>query len=553
MKYNLLIILILISINIAKAEDKPRMFAPENWSEQVEDFNFVFKWGDNKNLTLEIATDENFENIIHSGSSRWVAVEDWMQYSMPISAFNNTLYLWRVRKGEEVSPTYYFMVAEQNDLNNDYKIIRDTEDYNPVYISGYDSKLAITSLWMNVDTENSGWKQYENGNYCQDFIVKDNIIYIPFGDISTGEYFLYRYNASTGEPMANLNINYGGYSHENRTIRNILLDDAGNVVITYMSNNRGIHTYHLLHVIDVSNGNIINEYRCKLPDSSNNKYRYIFSHTDISGDIQSGNFKVYSGIGSENSMIYVFRWEFSNGSNSRGLNSNLTYSHNFADMRIKHIKDDYLIIDNADNMHPMAFDWKYSTNEFTTSFNAVTEDLKPTDYVGTGAHIFYHGKVPMMIYCSQYNEGIKFNLATLSDITNWSTISKLWTFPEQSLGISPSSLPATVAFTEDITPDGNSTPKTNVYIYSNGLGLAAYTLTHLTTTGIEDISNEIEFKYDNSTIKLSDIAKTISIYNIYGTKMLELNSTDEVSTKTLTSGIYFMRINNEQTYKFIVK
>ena len=148
---------VLVLISFAVQASECEIYLPDDKAVVTDDFHFVCHWDDNSNLTLQIATDETFSDIIYAGSSKWVLYNDYyMQYLMAVTNFQNGTYYWRIAKDDAFSQVRSFTVEGRPEVSAEYVVVRDQNDYSIVHLSNGLPPISIASMWIRSDLNNNG-------------------------------------------------------------------------------------------------------------------------------------------------------------------------------------------------------------------------------------------------------------------------------------------------------------------------------------------------------------------------------------------------------------
>ena len=560
MKHIFFILCLLLSFELRAEECN--VFGPVDGVELSADFYFICQWGDNSNMVLEIATDNTFENKIFVGSSRWVDVEDaegWVQFPMTISEVSNGTYYWRIERNGEYSQSRSFLIVGSIGDEN-YNIVRDATDYTPISINDANGALILSSLWMRSNVTENGLEQPESGAYNRGMVVKNGIIYISYGD-SKGNCHIDKYDANTGKALGQMAVDFNGYATPTYPFSGFDVDDAGNVYAVSCGAMYPTKRNLIISIIDLTTdpdvATITGSYECNVSGISaiSSSADSELAHSDVVGDISTGEFQVYTIINNSSGYSFLVEWTFAPGTStatkSYAMQMQLGYNP-----RVYKLANNRYLIDDQSSIHPSVFNTS-KRGTFIGEFSQATDTYTaPTDYRGNGVHIFTHGETTMMVYASQVKSGVQYDLLILpqyvSSNYSYAGATKLWSFPSKTLGNTTSGIISTISTTTDATPQGATSPRTNLYIYSSGNGLAAYSLFHATTTGVEALKSDetIEYQLSNDIVSLNKKVATINVYDMIGNQCASTENSAELSLKHLASGIYILNINNTLSIKF---
>ncbi len=535
-------LLILFSFLNATAIE-PILIYPEDNEILSDEFYFICLYDDEATITLEISDDSNFNNIIYQNSNRWLTVNGHKQFPISPNELGNGTYYWRISHENGYTQHRTFSITGQNTTTDNYKIIRDINDYPLMSIPGYSEPMILSSLWIRSENTKNGLCQKEKGGAYRGMVLKDNIIYISYCDNLNKTPHLNRFNAQTGESMDSIHIDYGDFDMPNYALSDLNIDDAGNI---YTTNKGNASNQIFVDVLEISNNiaTVSRRYTCIIPDNLVGQY---VNYAKATGNVATGEFSLYSALeSSDGTAIYKIQWEFkenistSNGTKIYGI----TISHPEG-TQIYPINSDYYILDNKEILPTI---YKNRTKKGDLSKESTFE--VPANNSGNGLHIFSHGNVPMMIYGCNYSQ---FELITLptnffngtdSQADSFTGISSLQKFPTNKLGneTSVGSTISTLATTTTETTS-NGYPRTTIYVYSSGNGLAAYQLSHYTTSTVASstIAPLSTWNIRNGVLSFSKKQNHITINNINGVTISQHYNTDNINISKLQNGIYVIQ------------
>lgn len=553
-----------VFISILYCQAEVTLYSPYDWKEISSDFYFICQCNEEySELTLEISKDYKFEDVILRNSTRWLTVEGgWKQMPMSPSELGNGTFYWRIHYDNNYTNTMCFVITGQAETNDDYNIIRDNNEYPPLSINGYEAPLVLSSLWIRSENTSNGLSQNDKGGYNRGMALKDDIIYISHCDPSNISPHLKRYNAETGETLDSIFIDYGDFDMPKGAFSCIDTDDAGNIYAVNTGDiSSSLNINLTIDVLAISNvdAKVIKRYTCILPNNMDQQFIYF---AKAIGNVSSGDFTLYSALEYNNSTaIAICRWAFNSSISisDANVNSKKFAISNPSNTRVYPLDatNNYFIYDNSSTL-PTICKGTTQKGDFSKepSFNVTS------DYSGNGLHIFKHGNIPMLIYgCNFKKEGSKFELITLhpnfldgssNQVNTFEGIKSLWKLPTNSLGNITPKNNSTLATTSTKTT-ANGYPQTKLYIYSAGNGLAAYQLSHYTTTNIDKIStdNSLTWSINNKTLQLSQICNNLKIFNINGVQILQQIDTNQIDIAQLPNGVYIINADN-QTFKLII-
>lgn len=547
------------------------LHSPSNKSQISEDFYFICIFDSpNPTLTLEISNSETFNEIIFSNSSRWYTVDNCKQMPISPQELGNGTFYWRVFDGTTYIGPWSFTIIGQEETSNDYRIIRDKEEYPIQQIHGSSEPLVLSSLWIRSENTNNGLNQPNDGDFNFGIALKDDIIYIGHEDNITKTPYLNRYNANTGESLESIPIDYSIHSKPQELLKDLRTDDYGNIYTTSQGNFTLSSCNDIyIDVIDVSpestTAKIIKRYICKLKTASElgispNTIKF----TGLIGNVYTGNFNAYCAINtttSDNQYVYkILNWKFTSDSPVSTSSNEIFATTTTTDKETRiyplNVEDYIYIVDNED-IYPTIY--KKRTNK--KDLSKETSFALSTDKSGNGLHIFKHGDATMMLYaCNFKTEGSKFELITLSpnfmnggnsQVEDFSGIKSLWKFPNSYLGNTTPKNSSTLATSQsEISTDGS--PITKLYIYSSGNGLAAYKIAHYKTSKIDNnITSKIGWTINNKNLHFSTLCKNVTIYTPLGNPISKFHNISNINL-TNFRGVYIVNADNF-TFKIVLK
>ena len=115
------------------------------------------------------------------------------------------------------------------------------------------------------------------------------------------------------------------------------------------------------------------------------------------------------------------------------------------------------------------------------------------------------------------------------------TMNYMWTLPRSGMGTLTS---GTAQASADYVQVNDATIR--LYYYVPGIGINAYELEDTTVSGIEEnVASEISVIVAGNTIKVSEVAQSINVYNMMGMQVAYAANVQEVDVN-VPSGIYIV-------------
>ena len=501
--------------------------------------------------TLQIATDEDFNDIVYSTNTYTLVDNDGgPQYIIPIAEVKPGTYFFRVVTtasglDDGISEVRYYTVINDTYMEGlvtdvDYQLIRSGAGY-----------YKFTNLWLK--SQNKGNDLVSTGNttqYHRDFDVRSidadgkGYVMVTYSSAnsSVATTRFEKYEAATGEQLLNMEVSYdnnynsncGGYSKLN----NISVDAGGNVLIS----NCAVSTNTLkIGKYDTSTGAVSHVY------SYSNPARV--DHTFVYGNY-SGTMYVFIPISTGTTL---YRLKFKNGSLSK--TESMTVNNTSIAPRMFIVDKDHFFLDGT-NGYPEYYTWGNSTPSGT--FKDANSSLEPSAAGNNGMGYVELGVDKFLIYCyqgygTQSNiNPVKFRIAKGDNLpSSYSGLSEMWTFPDGGLGMSKpvGGDCATIVRVAKINSN-----LAYIYVFAPNNGLAAYKLEYVNITGVDRVfTDDYKPELVGGELSFGFAVDNVAVYNSAG--VLVANEQD-VAACTLpdAKGIYIVvaRKGDEvKTFKFI--
>lgn len=382
---------------------------------------------------------------------------------------------------------------------------------DPTIYSGYqppetNKTVFITPLWMNC----GDWGQPANGDYARSMAATDEVIYIT--DCSDAERpTLWRFDPVSGRRLTDLPVTYtNDITPSGGLINHVGTDNEGLLYVSAEVRNASEPTVNI-DIIDPSDGTVTKRISHKLTEILPDKYiqiksRYI-GNPEISGSLAEGTYELvvpetfdfYGGSDPDGTGIRLWRIRYENGmSDDDPRVSKLLLPTNESDGRL----DPYIRVD--ENARVAIIDEKKSIVDDGINppmyFRVknlgirVNSWLKPSgeavDPKAIGITAFEWDGQRYLIYGSNLDGGTRFSISHWTDTNlglDGDNIKHVWTIPAitQGMGLQTESIPLTL--TRVINDQTRN--RVNLYLYSPGNGLAAYSISDRRQSGTTDIAN----------------------------------------------------------------
>lgn len=503
--------------------------------------------------TLQIATDEDFNDIVYSTNTYTLVDNDGgPQYIIPIADVKPGTYFFRVVTtasglDDGISEVRYYTVINDTYMEGlvtdvDYQLIRSGAGY-----------YKFTNLWLK--SQNKGNDLVSTGNttqYHRDFDVRSidadgkGYVMVTYSSAnnSGATTRFEKYEAATGEQLLNMEVSYdnnynsncGGYSKLN----NISVDAGGNVLIS----NCAVSASTLkIGKYNTSTGAVSHVY------SYSNSTRV--DHTFVYGNY-SGTMYVFIPISSGTTL---YRLTFKSGSLSK--TESMTVNNTGTAPRMFIVDKDHFFLDGT-NGYPEYYTWGNSTPSGV--FNDANSSLEPSASGNNGMGYVELGVDKFLIYCYQgygtsvteNQKDIKFRIAKGDNLpSSYSGLSEMWTFPEDGLGkvIPGGGDKGTIVRVAKINSN-----LAYIYVFAPNNGLAAYKLEYVTITGVDRVfTDDYKPELVGGELSFGFAVDNVAVFNSAG--ILVANEQDVAScTLPDAKGIYIVvaRKGDEvKTFKFI--
>lgn len=542
------------------------------------------------NSILEISRTADFSELIYS-NDEWVDVQagtsEYMciQHTLPISYFTNGTYYWRVRAQESgyddaVSEAFTFIVTGQSDTpgttETDYTLEHEDDPIYPSITETSNNKTTtwqLTNLWIRNSEKNDIGQSATSTNY-RGFCARSSqygdqdgkdILWVACHEGSTTG-SLEKYDAATGEYIGSLQLTEKNENLLKSTYpcNDVFVDGAGNLCVM---NLKGNSNDLQIAAIDPETGLITHNVTLTVAD-------HRIDHARAIGDITSGEAYVF---GTDNNTT-VYRWELYNGEVVDMLTNTVTsfYPSKYVSIlgtatRIYPIDKTHFYTDGTATAFTLyTFSETGSNATLTSSFNSYDgTDIAPASgNYGNGGTFFMHDGTPFIVYNSssfasdKADVSYKFNLARVSELTSWGTITKFFGMPKNdNIGTVVNAgndygMLADYLQYDALTgsPKGNiatfsndeSFDRTNIYLYVPGNGMAAYSLSrHIDIfTGADGIeTSSIKIGYNDEEITFGSEVGSARIFTLSGMQIGVAENSTTIE-KPAQKGVYILQLKN---------
>lgn len=442
-------------------------------------------------------------------------------------------------------------------------------------------RMWIKSKWI---------RSYDLKNWTEDveteieaastLYVRNRIIYIHGTyDSSTEKCSFLRFDAVTGEELDPIEIDFSQAEHKPEggyiALRE---DDAGTVyLISACTSSNYVISFH---TIDLDNCEIVQSYCMDANKQKKSGIYYVCNYPIVFGDINNGNFEVYS------LNVYKISDQFnvSQTISSTDLVEEVYRNHELYSFTHYTLSDTQMKITTTisyfdekgfvlDSDRTNLVYYKYDNTNYSTIYNSTDDSIYPLTQNQTnaiGAHFFEHSGVNMVVFSPTYMKNTQHSYRILciqnEDMSKWIHSNSYKESYEESNGEGvfkmwdiatfTSSLPFSImkSSVSTLAYTVNNGANTDLYVYTSGLGLAAYNIIGPGTTTEEDIAEyESSYSISNNIVTTNEPCD-IAVYNIHGDEVRSATNVSSLSLSDLCKGIYIVKMsNNSEAIKVAVR
>lgn len=517
------------------AAPKATLTSPAN-NAQIETQSVSFAWSVSSSAAasisyrLEIAgKGSNFSSLKYSQE----IPAGTTTCSVATSALGVGNYDWRIvskgdRYSETVSATRSFSVTKLvvGLYEDGYLVKTDDATYAPV------DGITLKNLWFrSVANPWNNFSQLNSGKLNRGMVAYGDKVYVSGRDEESTDAtcFVQVYDGNTGEHLNDILVWDSKVQVSYRPCNDIAVDDNGNLCIANMSINLGTTPFYIHKINDDGSATQLVSY------TGNSGERV--DHFAVFGDLTSDFywFAAIKGTGT------VLRQRVTNGvaGTVKRISVSDFYPASSSSFGI------------APKVHPISADQFYVDGSLTawtlynsngTMLSSFSENLDaaPQSFTGNGGRTFKLGNEQYMVYSytgEGDEQGVKFAVAKTKSANSFKNMHKLWVFPANGMGTVNSSTcsePVDVVVTSDSTAI--------IYVYSVGNGLAAYSITKQSTTGVESINDsadDVDIVVDGNTVRFSAVVPSVEVFSMTGVLVATANDTDAVELSQ--AGAYIVK------------
>lgn len=516
----------------------------------IEDMDINFTWSGNEpsdeypaTYTLEIIPEGG---SFDSPARKFTVTHPIQSVSIKTSTLGTGKYSWRVvTRSTIATPTpsvvYTFSIDDMpvGSYEDGYVVKTDNASYAST------DGFKISSLWYRAATAPYSNMTFEsNGSLSRGMAATQECVYVSGrSEVSThANIYLDVYSATSGEHIRSLNLSSDGQVAY-LPCNDVFKDTKGNICISNLSLNIST-TPIIIHRVNTADGSL--KTVATLTYSGGGRV----DHVAVYGDVTTRKFYVFAAVAGTNKIL---RWELATGGkNSSPKVATCTTLYpaaaaNFAIApRVYPVSNNLVYVDGSATAWTL---YDFSTGTVAGSFSKAA-NAAPSGYSDNGGAVFKLGDQTMCIYShTPVQEGTRFVIASYPN-SDFANLNPLWYVPSAGLGSVSSSTCSTPVDAVNLTDS-----RANVYLYSPGNGLVAYSVTH-TPSGVSDIrsdsdpeSSRLQVFVNGMTVTIANAAKSIKAYNTIGALVAETTDSDTLTLPT--SGTYIIRTSEAVAIVFI--
>ncbi|MBR1964314.1 MAG: family 10 glycosylhydrolase [Muribaculaceae bacterium] len=507
------------------------LMTPENGSDHEEDFTFTWSEVECEEYVLEVSPSADFSTI------KYTKTLTTTSHEMTISLLGKGTFYWRVTtRGKYLSPT----ISEVRSFNvtklsigsfepgYSIKIDKDNDSYTSV------DGVEVNSLWFrSVDDNYSNIIFGESGSYNRSFCVGNDYIYMTgrSENSSGANIYLRKFDQRTGEIVSDLILGDEGKVGY-YPCNTVMKDDKGNICIANMTINASQNTIKVW-LVDTETGALTQI--ANVSPSSNSSAR--IDHVSITGDAESGNFKLYTGIRNTTTVV---RWTFENGRQSKEETCTLQslYPSSAGNLgtapRVLPISDTEMFVIGGETYLSR---YTFATKGTMTDSFKNNQSLVPEGKEANGGTFFTLNGVKYIVYpYADHKTGHKFNLVKADANMSFSSMEKMWTLPVDGMGNIDSS-----TFQSDADYLTVDEGKVILYLFVVGNGLCAYEIVDTSASGISQVNDDVNIGVVGNLLNLGTKAEQVSVYDVSGA-MIAAASDVTTMEMNLNKGVYIVKV-----------
>ena len=517
------------------------LVAPADGATIDDNFFFEFQRVDADNYAIQVSRTSDFSEIETEITSGYETEGNIVRRATALTFIPEGTYYWRVaslKDGYETSYTAARSFTIDNSIESGsgieegYRLVQDGNDYQ--FVDG----LQLNNLWIrSVKPEYGNIRFDSNGSFNRSFCVLENVIYISgrIDNSASAQCYIDKYDALTGSKIGRVMLDDNAQCSY-YPCNDIFKDGAKNIGIANLTLNVSTAPLRILSV-NTETGETTLCVECTSAEGGR------IDHCAVTGNITTGSFTVFAAVSGSNKIL---KWTFQGFAETE--HTTLTVgdlypeADNFGIAPRVFINTASSIFVNGGSIAPMHVNG--TTGDVVDSF-ANNAELTPEGLNNNGFATFKFDNEYFMVYPNGDHEtanGFTFMVAKTNSQREFSAMQPLWTIPQTGIGsVYSTTLDALVDY--EIIRTGRVERSGNIYIYVPGNGLAAYSIFSRPVSGIDNLeaeADETAITYANGTIRTTNIAERIEVYNLSGALVAFAENTDAVRLDA-PEGVYIVR------------
>lgn len=385
------------------------------------------------------------------------------------------------------------------------------------------NRFAVQSMWFySPSTSNPCQFDKFTNQVFTSMAVASGKVYISYCLPEDSEVFLLEYDAATGKPLRKISLS--GLPSSTVAVSDIFTDSEGHLCGCTKAFDGAAESDAKLIVYEIGADGAVGS----LHELEVSAKRDVVSSCRIVGDIR-GDFSVWA-AGSASSDVRILYWATPTTKvkvYATGLQTNSDYN------MVEPIDSSHLYL-AADGNYLQTVDFSDGV-EVTSLKTSVKRSCAPAVAEVTGEKMLAY-----VTSCSRTAD-VKFGVATVADPS-----SALWTLPASGLGYSslcqsPQAWVKAVKFNDY---------ETHIYLYSVGIGLAAYSLYDVVRGGVEPVASDAEWQVEGNKLRFGRPVSA-SVFDLSGREVLRSAQTDEISLSSLCKGCYVVTTDGGIVVKMV--
>lgn len=432
----------------------------------------------------------------------------------------------------------------------------------------------FTNIFLNraatVPGQPSVYVNNVAGGDCRGMVVKDGKIFFSSRKSNSAPYEpqIFVVDGATGSLLKEFDLPPKSYEDLIYPANDAAMDNAGNILIANMVNAKDKEFRVTYLNINVGQSTIQWETVLSYPVTESIRIETF----DVFGDVKNGNGFILAPIGES---TRVLKFTVTNGNvNSTPQEINIKSFYPDPENVFETVKgfgkQPRVHIVSADRFYvegafrdPVLYDmdgnavdgFQNNTALAPTSAEPKPErgDLDDKRGGANGVTEFELNGKHYLIVASTNTDFItpqQFDLFEFKDENKkFSEMTRLFRFPNAGMGKQSNGY-ASISQVQIMSDGEQNKARIYIYAYRNGYGI--YDFVQGTSSSVSEYFMEkLNYRLDGRTIELSDIAKSLNLYNVSGQKIAELNRVNAITAPT--NGVFLLKAKFEDLGEKVVK